>query len=450
LAGIVNVGIEVVTLSPCEVVYRRGADLSALMMAVVEFSRGHSESKSKADRAGVNWDKRRQALREEGALMTRRVVAWCQEKDGKLVLVPERARIVRRMFELCLQGYGLSLIVQYLTKRKVPCWGWSKTGVWSKTYVRKILTSPATIGVYQPVKNGQPDGPPISNYYPPVIDHSTFHQAQVALEHRKDMPGNAPSRAKVAALFTGLLMDARTQTRLHVAWQTRGVKGETRQRKRVLVNASSMDGAAPSMSFPCEVFEAAALSLLKELSPADVLGQEPESEAAVLAGDKAQVEQRIAVILEQMKGDDFTPALVKVLTDLDRRRQDLEKKLAAARKKESCPQSAAWAEAQSLLEVAQDEPRRLQLRDLLRNIIEECWVLIQPRASHRLCVIQMHFRSDGVRQFLIHYKAAGRGRTGGWSAKSFKTDEVGDGLDLRNADHVERLQAVLEKIDLEQ
>ncbi len=445
LCSLVNAGVSVATLSPSEMIYERGRDLTALVLAVVEFGRSHSESESKAQRMSEVWAEKRRAVREEGALMTRRTVAWIEEHDGKLMLVPERARLVRRMFELAIRGYGLSLIVRELTTAGVACWG--RGGSWSKTYIHKIMAGRVVLGEYQPIKDGKPDGDPVADYYPAVVDEDTWLQAQAALARRKNKPG--PVGKQVAALFSGLIRDARTQDRMFVAWQTRGVKGKTRCRRRVLVPAASMEGASRSVSFPNEVFEAAILSLLKEVNPADVLGKEPASESADLMGEIAVLQQRMRQIEEELTGDaGDVPALARVLKNLDTKLQDLQSRRAAAQQRESNPRSGAWLEAKTLLDVATDEANRLRLRDLLRQIVDEIWVLIVPRRSHRFAVVQLYFTGDGRRNFLIHYQGAGNGRAGGWDAKAMPEAIAFDDLDLRRPKDAAELAADLEAIDL--
>jgi DNA invertase Pin-like site-specific DNA recombinase len=444
LCGIVNAGIAVVTLSPSEMMYERGRDLTALVLAVVEFGRSHSESASKSQRMSEVWGERRRAVREEGAVMTKRLPAWVQEKNGRLIPIAARARVVRRMFELALAGCGLSLIVKRLKDDKVTPWG--RGGAWSKAYVHKILAGKTVLGVYQPVRGGKPDGDPLPHYYPQVIDEVTWDRVQRLLAVRKDRRG--PTGHKVATLFGGLLWDARTKGKMLVAWQTRGRKGD-RSKRRVLVPAGSMEGAEKAVSFPNEIFETAALSLLAEVKVADVLGKDPAGDTAALAGELASVEARLRQLGEEMEGlEADVPTLVRVVTKWEERRRDLQKRHAEARQKEASPQSAAWADAKTLLDVAHDEATRLRLRDLLRQIISGAWVLVVPRRSHRLCAVQLHFSGDGHRDYLIHYKAAGNGRGGGWRAKSLPPDLAPEEMDLRDPAHAAKLARLLEEIDV--
>jgi hypothetical protein len=443
LCGLVNAGISVVTLSPAEVVYQRGEDLTGLILATVEFGRGHSESSVKADRMSAAWSEKKRLAREEGAIVTKRLPAWVEERNGKLVAIPSRVGVLKRMFRWAIEGHGLSLIVKRLTREGVESWG--RSGVWSKAYVHKIISGRSVLGEYQPIRDGKPDGTPIGRYYPVVIDENTWHRAQAAAAQRKDKPGRVGSR--VASLFSGLLRDATTQEKLLIASQTRGPKGK-RVYRRVLVAAASMEGRAPSMSFPYDVFEPAILSLLKELRPADVIGEEPESESAALASELSGVDQRIRAVESELSGDgDDVPALVRVLRTLEEKRSKLARELAEARQKESNPQSAAWAEAHSLLNVATDDATRLRLRGLLRSIIAGVWVLTVPRRSHRLAAVQINFVGGARRDYFIHYRTAGFCREGGWEATSTVWNENSP-IDLSEPKGAAKVRTELERMEV--
>lgn len=445
LCGLVNAGVSVVTLSPSEMVFERGCDLTALVLAVVEFGRSHSESESKARRMGDVWAEKRRAAREEGAVLTRKLPAWIEERGGKLALIPDRAAIVRRIFGLAVGGYGLSLIVRELTRDKIPTWGRGVT--WSKAYVHKIITGRVVLGEYQPIRAGKPDGDPIPDYFPAAVDETTWIQAQAALARRKDKPG--PVGEKVATLFGGMLRDAATRDRLLIAWQTRGTKDKGRVKRRVLVTAASMEGAAPSVSFPYDLFERAVLMKLREVNPADVLGREPESESAAVAAELAAKEQRARQIEAELTGDgDDVPALVRVLRTIGDECSALRRRLAEIRQRESNPRGVAWAEAQTLLDVASDEAHRLRLRDLLRTIIEGVFVLVVPRRSHRLCAVQIHFRGDGRRNFLVHYWSAGFCREGGCRVGSPRKLNH-RGLDLSTEAGAKEARDILSTINLD-
>jgi hypothetical protein len=101
------------------------------------------------------------------------------------------------------------------------------------------------------------------------------------------------------------------------------------------------------------------------------------------------------------------------------------------------------------LDAAPDpEDARLRLRAAIRRVVESVWLLVVRRGSLWLCAVQVYFRGDGHRDYLIHYQPAGNSRPGGWSAHS-RADlaRLGD-VDLRKPEDAAALQPPLETLDL--
>jgi DNA invertase Pin-like site-specific DNA recombinase len=446
LCQIVNAGVDVATLSPSEFTYARNGDLTGLILAVVEFGRGHSESKSKSDRLADVWAERKRRAREENGIITRRLPAWVREHQGELVPVPERVVIVKRIFALAVAGRGLHEIVKTLTGEKVGPWG--RGGSWNKAYVLKILSGRAVLGEHQPRKNGKPDGPQLADYYPRVIDHETWEKAQAALRDRRD---RTPGRIgpKVANLFSNLLVDARTGGRVLIGHQTQGPKGR-RRRRRMLVPAGALEGRERSVTLPYDVFEAAVLSLLREVTPADVTGSAAAPKSTLLAVEAAALESRMKALEAELDAGDDVPLLARKVREWDARLQAVLRQLAAARQEEDNPAPALLAEAQTLLDVAVDEPRRLRLRSLLSQLVESVHVLIVPRKkpSAKLCAVQIFFRRGTARTFLVYYRAARRGSAGAAGTLAFPEVVRRRDLDLRKKEDAEACARLCAQLQL--
>jgi DNA invertase Pin-like site-specific DNA recombinase len=463
LSSILLAGIRVVQLKPYELELTEDSDLFSLFRGQMEQGRGHSESEMKSGRVSEAWGGRREAARGESRQpLSAKCPAWLrvvgQRREGKHVRggsyeeIPERVAVVRRAFDMAAAGYGLFFIVKALTAEKVPTWGRGES--WSKAYLHKILTGKAVLGFHQPIKNGEPDGEPLK-CYPAVIDEDTWHRAQDGLARRKGKQGAVG--VKVASLFGGLLYQAGTDERVLTAGQTTGPlsgkRNRARSRRRVLVTAGSMEGRGPSVSFPAEVFENEVLRWLKEARTADVLGEQAkESDGDRLQKELSAVRARRRIIEEELTGDgEDVPGLARVFKTLADRERDLARELALAKQRESNPRGAAWTEAKTLLDVAKDEASRLRLRDLLRQLIDRVSVLVVPRASHRLCAVQIDFASGARRPYLIHYRSAGYCREGGArsrSLKDFADVPLPDALDLRRPEDAEALTRLLESLDL--
>jgi hypothetical protein len=143
-----------------------------------------------------------------------------------------------------------------------------------------------------------------------------------------------------------------------------------------------------------------------------------------------------------------SPTLYKRLRIKEAEQREITVKLAEARLRERNPKSAAFAEMVTLADIATTEQHRLRLRELLRTIITEIWVLVVPRKSHRLAAVQVFFNGGERRDYLIHYKSAAGGRKGFWNARSLKHDLPVGKLDLRDREHVGALRKMLESVDL--
>jgi hypothetical protein len=121
---------------------------------------------------------------------------------------------VRHIFRLAIEGNGALTIAKLLNTKKVPVIGREvmkgRTVSWSSTTIKCILTSRAAIGEYIPYKLGsdKPQGEPVTNYFPPVIDEATFYAAQNALKTRAVV--GRGRKGKHVNLLAGLLIDART------------------------------------------------------------------------------------------------------------------------------------------------------------------------------------------------------------------------------------------------
>src|SRR5262249_33728408 len=148
LLGLIESGVRIVQLSPSELVYDEKSDEMGLMLAIVELSRGHRESKRTSGLWSAVWGEKRRRAREDGPLLTRKLPAWVEERDGTMHLIPERATVVKHIFALAATGYGQKLIARRLINEKVPAFG--PAGHWNATYVGFVLKDRRALGEFQP------------------------------------------------------------------------------------------------------------------------------------------------------------------------------------------------------------------------------------------------------------------------------------------------------------
>jgi DNA invertase Pin-like site-specific DNA recombinase len=448
---ILDQGVNIVQLHPETVFRHEKSDMVDIMRAIIELSRGHSESARKSERNGAAWTKRRKQAREAGEILTRRLPAWVELRNGKLKLIPARAAAVKRVYQLAASGYGTAGIVKRLTEEKVPAFGTS--GHWARTYVILILRDRRALGELQPRRsNGKPEGPPIPKYFPAVVTDEEWLAARAATSGRRYYPGRVGHHVN---LFANLLRNARDGDTYYCATRRSTTYGTS---WRVLLNTAASDGRMQAHSFPYATFERAVLTMLREIDAEEILGHSDKpDEAMVLAGRLAVIEGKIAELeSELLKGD--VAALAKVLRQLEAEKRELAGKLAEARQREAHPLSAAWGNAQSIAAALDNAPdpkdARLRLRSALRRIVKEIWILPVARGRDRICAAQVYFaEGDSRRDYLIFNKpprSDGRGKSkgGAWWVRSLATTTKPGDLDLRKRDHAARLEKALVAADL--
>src|SRR5262249_14605389 len=73
LLSLIDAGVRIVQLIPVEEVYDEDVEPMQLMMALMELSRGHSESRVKSERNSAAWVEKRERARHDGEVLTRRL-----------------------------------------------------------------------------------------------------------------------------------------------------------------------------------------------------------------------------------------------------------------------------------------------------------------------------------------------------------------------------------------
>jgi DNA invertase Pin-like site-specific DNA recombinase len=453
LLDLIQSGIRVVQLLPVEAVYDAHSNPMHLMMAIMELSRGHSESAMKSERVGRAWQDKKRRAAENGEALTARAPAWLRLVDGVWEVDEPAAEAVRLIYRMATDGYGLNVITRKLNAEHVPVVG--RAGHWARSYVAKLLNNRAVVGEYQPHKGRgakrQLDGKPVPGYYPAIVSEREWYAARAALAGRRGKPGRPPKdRVNV---FAGLLFDARDGGTLQQA--NKGKKGGG----RLLVSYKAVQGVEGSrfVSFSFDTFEAAVLSCLREIDPREVLPRKDRGadKVLVLSGRLAEVEAEIEKVKNRLQAR-YSDAVADVLDRHEAERASLSERLAAARQEEASPLSEAWGECRSLLDVLDAAPdaeeARVRLRAALRRVVEGVWCLFVGRGAVRVAAVQWWFTGGARRDYLILRRAATGGAVGGrpaqWWCRSLAEAAAPDGLDLRRSDHAARLEAVLADVDL--
>jgi DNA invertase Pin-like site-specific DNA recombinase len=390
--------VNIVQLKPVEQVFGKKVDPMQLMMAIMELSRGHSESAMKSVRVGDNWEESRKEAREKGTPLPGRTPAWIERVGDKYWLVPEAAEAVRLIFRLARAGYGAPRIVKELLRQNVKAIG--RSGRWNSSYVRQILDNEATYGLFQFERGRKAEGEPIPGYYPAVITEEEFLAVRAVRGNPKNSRRGGHKRVY---LFNHLLRDGLTA-------DTFCVHRHSANNKLTFVPASYKRGDSSGMtSFPLEPFERAMFKTILEIDPREILpgGSEGQDKVLSLSGRLAAVEGKIAELTDALEEGDVA-AVVKLLRKKEEEQRQLAAELAAARQEASSPKVEAWANCQSLISVldtAQDvTDARLRLRSVVGRILSKIVVLFVGHRKWRLAFVQIHFAdSHAFREVVIRY-----------------------------------------------
>jgi len=268
--GLVGAGITIVTIADGCRVYSQEV-LSEQPMKLLEsllyMILANDESKRKSRRVGEAAKARRNAAIATGRPFTGRCVEWCRLVGGRYELVPERAAVVRRIFEMCVSGSGLWLIAATLNREGLEPWGrgGQRGKCWRRSYVVKILSNKATFGCVQfyLMVNGKrvPEGPEVRDYYPPVVSEETFMLAAAARERRTNKGG--PKGAGVVNLFQGLIRCGHCDVSM-----TSRHRGKPPKGGRYLMCGTAREGAActnPKTTWRYERLEEELLGLISAI-----------------------------------------------------------------------------------------------------------------------------------------------------------------------------------------
>jgi DNA invertase Pin-like site-specific DNA recombinase len=213
LQSIINAGVTVVTLLDGKEysVQILRADPLALIYAILLMSRSHEESATKSKRIGDAWRRKRRDI-HKGITLTAQTPGWIElDEHRKPRLIARRAKLVQRMFQMFLEGTGKAGIASKFNQEKMPTFRGGR--FWVGPYVYTVLTNPAVCGDFQPHREDTskrtrtriPDGPPIPNYYPSVIDRKMFDRAQkLILEQGGKWPVPRKGRTAIRNVLAGL------------------------------------------------------------------------------------------------------------------------------------------------------------------------------------------------------------------------------------------------------
>lgn len=232
-SSILKKGIHIVTVGDGKVFSADKMDFSDLMLAVVGMQRAHEESLTKSKRLIAAWEGKRIKAQEGKVKFTARCPAWLElDKETQTFReLSERVAVVRRIFQMILDGHGKRAVTKAFNEEGLPTFGRSQG--WQDSYIQKIAQNEAVIGIYQPHQMKEVDGKrrrvpigdPIEGYFPAIIDKEIFYKVRRMMGSRMTPTGRVAER--FSNLFTGLAVCGQCGSPMHFENKGKPPKGGT-------------------------------------------------------------------------------------------------------------------------------------------------------------------------------------------------------------------------------
>ncbi|MCA0029242.1 recombinase family protein [Mesorhizobium sp. B263B2A] len=237
LERICEAGITVVTLDDGRVYTEEllDDDPTALMVALLVAARANEESAKKGRRVGEAWaNKRRNAATKPLSALCPGWLRLRQDRTG-FDLIPDRAEVVRRVFDMTLAGKGQHAIAETLNREGVAPFGIKRrtpeerraklkprpADRWHRTYIKKMLADPSTTGAFTPHRvetvGGKKRRIPtetVEGYFPTVIDREVFDRVN-ALSSGRSVRESGTGMANILAGLAKCPKCGSTMTRVN-------------------------------------------------------------------------------------------------------------------------------------------------------------------------------------------------------------------------------------------
>lgn len=205
------------------------ASLSANLIETLEVlitgKAAHDYSVRLSERVGSAWKKKIENA-QSGELLTRTCPGWLEPvepghgDDGTAFrVIPNRADIIKSIYQMSADGLGLHRMVKRLNSDKAENWG--RHGMadskWTMIQVNRLLHSPTPEGDYVPYLNNRKkeNGERVVGYYPRIVDAALVAQAREAYVSRQRTGSpNDTARPTFNNLFAGLMTCSKCKGRV--------------------------------------------------------------------------------------------------------------------------------------------------------------------------------------------------------------------------------------------
>ena len=361
--GLINAGIVVVTLADQRVYDRErinDGNFTDIIISLTILSRANEESRIKSSRLCAAWANKRERAGVEK--MTARCPSWLRMKPDKsgFELIPEKAAIVRRIFEMTAAGKGQIHIAKTFTLERVPCLT-EGARRWYSSTVANILRSRAVIGEFQPSKmiggkrsllEGVPD------YFPAAVPMDLYAAVQRLHRVRPSYRGRGQTNP-----IAGLTFNTMTGNRM-----MRVSKGQ-KKKFTYLLDAAAPTGGAPYKTWQFEQFLNSLLTVCEAITTAPTVPHRQNPELLVALKRLDEVEAQIPRLVEFI-ATGFSASVDQKMRELEKEKAVLEKQITEFRAEENAADldlgRIDWRDTERLKENARAVIRRIDVHPVER------------------------------------------------------------------------------------
>jgi DNA invertase Pin-like site-specific DNA recombinase len=324
-------GIEIhLTMADMVISPNEQDDGMKLMYAVAMASRAHDESKTKSKRLLEAFAAKRKAADEGKVIFHKSMPWWLTIENGKIIAIPERAAVVKRVFALTAGGMSSSRIARLFNKEQIPTWR-PKTKMWLSCRVRGLIRGTAALGTLTPTDKAKKMGTKYAlvGYYPTLISEELAAEARASLVANRSGVGRVAQGIRPINILRGLLFHRDKWLRFQVnqnglpdpKTKVKGFNGYFS-----LVQPDTEDETVFSIS--SKQLEPVIIHALRELKPEDLLPFQEGvnlSKASALRSKLAELERRRLNLLNAVESGStsVTGRLVEVEEQVITKRKEL-------------------------------------------------------------------------------------------------------------------------------
>jgi len=391
-------GLTIVVLTPSETIIDRNNinNMEMVLVIVLQFQMAYEYSRNLSRRLKASWKSRREQARTGVRLTSKMIPSWLKiDQNGDFKVSEHAKEAIDFIYSEVINGTPQKSIVRLLNENFKPITKPAKLGkaYWSPSYVCRLIQDRRLLGEMQMYKKNDqrknvPDGEPIKNYFPKLIDEDTFYKAQAARNSNKRFPSNKPS-GEITNLFRGLIECMSDGYPMFVKRSHSRRNGKIYKSWRLMSYGTKINTNACKIGIDYKQFERLVLIALSEIRAKDIReisnqNEEIKDLERVVLG----IEGRLRIIQEKLLDDELSDdfeSLLSLERELKLKLLDRKERLETLNAVEQKPKKETIAELRHLNRTRGDKDKswRRRYANLIPQLISKIYVLPLKYANNK-------------------------------------------------------------------